>query len=161
VGATGASTAEATDKCGSTNAVVFVKATRLLAAAEVESAPLLNHITNGRANVHWNRLLSVTSIIAGKDEMPARSKPTQVPTQRNAAPPDTTIFVAFGLEPRAAPTNGQPAAVGAAAAVPPMTSVTVAPLIEIATPTSRPGTNEPVAQPTPRTNFVEFAVAAV
>jgi hypothetical protein len=48
----GATTAAASDKGGSTNAVVFVRATRLLAAAEVESALLLNHITNGSANAH-------------------------------------------------------------------------------------------------------------
>jgi hypothetical protein len=90
-----------------------------------------------------------------------RSKPTQVPTQRNAAPPDTTISVALGLEPSAAPTNGQPTAVGAAAAVPSTTSVTLAPLIKMAIPTSRPDANEPAMHPTARINFVEFFVAPV
>jgi hypothetical protein len=42
----------ASDKGGNTNAVMFVRATRLLAAAEVEIALLLNHITNGSADVH-------------------------------------------------------------------------------------------------------------
>jgi hypothetical protein len=149
------------DSGGRANAVVFVRATRLLDAADGESGVALYHRINGRANSHWNRLLAATSITAGKDEVPARSKPTQVPTQRSSVPLDMTISVAFGLEPRAAPTSGQPAAIGAAEAFPATTSVTVASVTEIATATSRPDGSEPVTHPTPRINFVEDAVAAV
>jgi hypothetical protein len=133
VGVMGASTAAASDDGGaSANAFVFVRAKWLVDTAVGVSALLLSHRINGRANVHWNRLLSATSTTAGKDEVPARSKPTQVPTQCSAVPPDTAK-IAIGLEPSAAPSSGQPAPIGAAEAIPPTTSVTLAPLTEIAT----------------------------